>query len=104
MEIFTIWLLSAFLAAAVLSRYKLAGTGFLLGAFLGPFGVLFALVLRSSKNKKEELQRHEEQMNAMAGLASRRESRDERECPHCAERILVKAKICKHCGKDVLPA
>ncbi|HJU64881.1 MAG TPA: PH domain-containing protein [Gemmatimonadaceae bacterium] len=27
--------------------------------------------------------------------------RDERECPWCAERILVKAKVCKHCGRDV---
>ena len=24
--------------------------------------------------------------------------RDERECPHCAELILKKAKVCKHCG------
>lgn len=30
--------------------------------------------------------------------------RVERECPHCAEPILAKAKICKHCGKDVVPA
>lgn len=27
--------------------------------------------------------------------------RDERECPHCAERILAKAKVCKHCGSAV---
>ncbi len=27
--------------------------------------------------------------------------RDERECPHCAERILAHAKVCKHCGRDV---
>jgi len=27
--------------------------------------------------------------------------REERECPHCAEKILIKAKICKHCGKSV---
>ena len=27
--------------------------------------------------------------------------REERECPFCAERILVKAKVCKHCGRDV---
>lgn len=26
--------------------------------------------------------------------------RQERECPFCAEKILVKAKICKHCGKE----
>ena len=29
--------------------------------------------------------------------------RDERECPHCAELILRKARVCKHCGRDVEP-
>ena len=29
--------------------------------------------------------------------------RDERECPYCAEPILKKAKVCKHCGRDVEP-
>ena len=29
--------------------------------------------------------------------------REERECPHCAELILRKAKVCKHCGRDVEP-
>ena len=32
-----------------------------------------------------------------AGLADRQE----RECPYCAERILVKAKVCRFCGRDV---
>jgi len=32
------------------------------------------------------------------------EIREERECPHCAEPILVKAKVCKHCGRDASPA
>lgn len=27
--------------------------------------------------------------------------RDEIECPYCAERILARANICKHCGKQV---
>jgi predicted lipid-binding transport protein (Tim44 family) len=27
--------------------------------------------------------------------------RDERECPFCAEPILRKARVCKHCGRDV---
>jgi uncharacterized membrane protein YdbT with pleckstrin-like domain len=31
------------------------------------------------------------------------EPRVERECPYCAERILARARICKHCGRDVLP-
>jgi uncharacterized membrane protein YdbT with pleckstrin-like domain len=30
-------------------------------------------------------------------------ARVERECPYCAEMILAKAKICKHCGKEVGP-
>jgi len=28
-------------------------------------------------------------------------TRDERTCPWCAEQILVAAKVCKHCGRDV---
>jgi hypothetical protein len=30
-------------------------------------------------------------------------AREERECPFCAERILKKAKVCKHCRRDVVP-
>ncbi len=29
------------------------------------------------------------------------EVREERECPYCAERILKKARVCKHCGRNV---
>ena len=29
--------------------------------------------------------------------------RDERECPFCAERILARARVCKHCGRDLEP-
>jgi uncharacterized membrane protein YdbT with pleckstrin-like domain len=31
------------------------------------------------------------------------DARVERECPHCAERILARARVCKHCGRDVVP-
>jgi membrane protein YdbS with pleckstrin-like domain len=30
--------------------------------------------------------------------------RVERECPYCAEPILARARVCKHCGRDVTPA
>ncbi len=30
-------------------------------------------------------------------------NRVERECPFCAEKILAKAKVCKHCGREVEP-
>ena len=29
--------------------------------------------------------------------------REERDCPYCAERILVRARLCKHCGREVEP-
>jgi len=32
------------------------------------------------------------------------EPRVERDCPYCAERILARARVCKHCGRDVVPA
>lgn len=43
-------------------------------------------------------------LQAMQGQPALAQSpREERECPHCAELILTKAKICKHCGKEVDP-
>jgi hypothetical protein len=36
-----------------------------------------------------------------APRAQSRSARTEIECPHCAERILAQAKVCKHCGRDV---
>jgi uncharacterized membrane protein YdbT with pleckstrin-like domain len=36
---------------------------------------------------------------AAAGLPA--EARVERDCPWCAERILARARVCKHCGRDV---
>jgi uncharacterized membrane protein YdbT with pleckstrin-like domain len=40
---------------------------------------------------------------AVSAGAPAGEPRVERECPYCAERILARARICKHCGRDVVP-
>ena len=37
------------------------------------------------------------------GAAQPNEPRVERDCPYCAERILARARVCKHCGRDVAP-
>lgn len=37
------------------------------------------------------------------GSGLKAEFRDERECPYCAEKILTKARVCKHCGRNVVP-
>ena len=29
--------------------------------------------------------------------------REERDCPYCAERVLVRARVCKHCGREIEP-
>jgi uncharacterized membrane protein YdbT with pleckstrin-like domain len=39
-----------------------------------------------------------------AQLTAAEPARQERECPYCAELILARARVCKHCGRDVQPA
>jgi len=69
MEIALLWIICAVIAAAIGSRKGEAGSGFLIGLVLGPFGILFALL----------------------------SSGDRVPCPHCKERIHKKAEICPHC-------
>jgi membrane protein YdbS with pleckstrin-like domain len=38
-----------------------------------------------------------------APTAERDQARVERDCPYCAERILARARVCKHCGREVTP-
>jgi membrane protein YdbS with pleckstrin-like domain len=45
----------------------------------------------------------EERRGAPAGAVSSGQPRVERECPYCAEIILARARVCKHCGRDVPP-
>ena len=75
--------------AAILSRQNSAGTGCLLGLFLGPIGVLIS-ILSSLSNKTS------------GTVVEITETRVESKCPFCAEWILKEAKICKHCGKTVI--
>jgi hypothetical protein len=107
MEFVFTWMLFGIGGAAILSRYNKAGIGCLLGTFLGPIGLLIALVMRSSASSDELRLQHHEQMAALAAVrqptASASASRNERACPFCAERILVEARVCKHCGRDVVP-
>jgi len=43
------------------------------------------------------------QQLAGQGTAEASAGRVERDCPYCAERILARARVCKHCGRDVVP-
>ncbi len=44
---------------------------------------------------------HRVVLESAAGEATAGATRDERECPFCAETILLKAKVCKHCGREL---
>ena len=96
-----VWLISVIGSAMALSRYNKAGSGLLLGIFLGPLGLIIALIWRSSLSQ-DETTRNLKQI-AEAARPADDGAREERECPWCAERILRKAKVCKHCGKEVEP-
>ena len=39
---------------------------------------------------------------AIVSESTQTATRDEIDCPWCAEKILAKAKICKHCGKNTI--
>ena len=56
----------------------------------GPVGWMIATILRLEEPKTPV-------------VSSTAAGRIERECPFCAEPILAKARVCKHCGRDVEP-
>lgn len=105
MELVVIWIICGIVGAAILSGQNQAGTGCLLGLLLGPIGWIVALVMRSNANEDEARRQHQEQMTLLRAQQPLLPApRDERECPFCAEPILARAVICKHCGRDVRAA
>jgi hypothetical protein len=96
MEYFVIlWILCGIAGGAMLSRYNKAGSGFLLGWLLGPIGLIIAWTMRDNAKIDEVTTTSQQRSSSKA--------RDERECPYCAERILRKARVCKHCNREVQP-
>jgi uncharacterized membrane protein YdbT with pleckstrin-like domain len=45
----------------------------------------------------------EDRRGPASGEAPPGAPRVERECPYCAEKILARAKVCRYCGRDVVP-
>jgi hypothetical protein len=95
-----VWIACVILSAALLGRYNKAGSGFLLGFFLGPLGLIITLIWRINL-AADECTRHEATLlQAIQGDSADRPMRD---CPYCAERILAAATLCKHCKSAVDP-
>ena len=74
------WLVFAVIGGAIGAAKGRVGAGILLGIFLGPLGLLIAPALKSQKAL---------------------DRKNTKQCPYCAERVALKAKLCKHCGQSV---
>lgn len=80
------WLLCGVIAAAIYSNKGRSGAAaFLVGALLGPIGVLLALLTPADAAGVERKQLDAGQM---------------KRCPYCAELIRAEASICRYCNKE----
>lgn len=80
MDFILIFWICCGIAAAMVASSKGRDTGgwFVLGLLLGPFGLIFALI-----------------------VSKEGPAQDERKCPFCAEYVKREAVVCKHCGRDL---
>lgn len=93
MEIFTffllIWFTFGIAGGIILQNKGRSGCGgFALGFFLGPIGLVIALVMTADHKELEKRSLSEGEM---------------RKCPSCAELVRREARKCRFCGSE-LPA
>ena len=79
-----IWICLGVVGAMISGNKGNSGCGgFILGALLGPIGLLMAFF--SSDNEE----------------AKQRKSGNTKKCPYCAEYVKPDAIVCKHCGRQL---
>ncbi|MES3006151.1 MAG: hypothetical protein V4751_00095 [Pseudomonadota bacterium] len=95
---------------AVIGGALTGGVGLLLGGALGAGRNEVPIFLHLKNGDKRYIKIQTKHLGKIEGLVRvlapsepdvAKEARVEIECPWCAERILAKALLCKHCGKEV---
>ena len=85
MEFIVFWLLCGVVAAVIASSKGGSGfLGFVVGALLGPIGIIISFFMGGEKALAEK------QLDAG----------DKKKCPRCAELVQPDALVCKHCGHE----
>lgn len=76
--------------------------GCALGCLLGPIGWLIEGFLPAEGKEETEAAAVGQEVPGTASDSTvNHGDRPRQKCPYCAEVILVEAKICKHCGREV---
>ncbi len=84
-------LAAGFLASILAGIFGRNGSSWFWFFFISPPAIIILLIMGEDKEyfRQEELKR--QQVNEYT------------ECPYCAELVKKKAKVCKHCGRDIVP-
>jgi competence ComEA-like helix-hairpin-helix protein len=89
-----LWIISAIACYFIAKKKNRRGWLWLILGFLFGYFALGVLVFLKKRNQS---------MREVKQLSVQNHNiREEKKCPHCAELILVDAKVCKHCGRDVV--
>lgn len=97
-----LWL--AFCAAAgkmAENRKRSFGLWFFISLIFSP--LISALILLMIGNAVPQQPAYIIQQAPLPAPPAHEPVRETRECPFCAETILAKAKVCKHCGREIEP-
>jgi hypothetical protein len=97
MELLVIWSLFGVACAIIAANKNRSGFGwFLLGIILGPFGLLFALLVSKIEPPTRPKPLPTFTVEQFLDLETKK-------CPHCAETVKLAALKCRYCGELLDP-